>query len=187
MRTAVYIDDSGTPGNISKSKYDALDKKTWVGLILNPEERIEAHFQMLGCIDELKSIFNANEFHFTDIYSGTREFKGVDLEKRLNIFWAFSEIHRMTQFPMLIQTFSSDDILRNRIIVEGEKVKVDNFDLKKASDFALYFLLFRMKMFFQANNTYPKPIEIIIDEGRQKKNTTQDCALLNGIVFNDKL
>ena len=86
MRTSVYIDDSGTPGNISKSQYDSKDRKTWVGLILNSEERIEANSQMLGCIDELKSMYNTNEFHFTDIYSGTKAFKGIDLEIRLGIF-----------------------------------------------------------------------------------------------------
>src|SRR5688572_28119861 len=168
MRTSVYIDDSGTPGYVSKSKYDNPDRKTWVGLILNQHERIEAHSQMLGCIEELSSMFNVKELHFTDIYSGTKEFKGVDLEVRLNIFRAFAEIHRITQFPMLIQTFTSDDILRNKIIFDGKKVKIDNFDLKNVSDFALFFLLHRIKQFFQKNTIYLKPIEIIIDEGRQK-------------------
>lgn len=187
MRTSVYIDDSGTPGNISKSKYDAKDRKTWVSLILNSDEQIEAQSQMLGCIDELKSMFKINEFHFTDIYSGTKDFKGINLETRLNIFRAFAEIHRITQFPMLIQTFTSDDILRNKIVLEGKKVKADNFDLKNTSDFALFFLLFRIKEFFKKNTHYSLPVEIIIDEGRQKKDTTQSCSLLNGILFNDKL
>lgn len=187
MRTTVYIDDSGTPGCVSKSKYDTNDRKTWVGLILNSEERIDAHSQMTDCIKELESMFNISEFHFTDIYSGTKKFKGINLEVRLNIFRAFAEIHRITQFPMLIQTFTSDDILRNKIIIDGEKVKIDNFDLKNVSDFALFFLLFRIKDFFKENTQYSNPIEIIIDEGRQKKSTTQDCSLLDGLLFNNKL
>lgn len=187
MRTYIYIDDSGTPGYISKSKYDTVDRKTWVCLILKPEEQIEAQSQMLSCIDELKSTFGINEFHFTDIYSGTKKFKGIDLQIRLNIFRAFAEIHRITQYPMLIQTFTSDDILRNRIIVDGKKVKADNFNLKDTSDFALFFLLVRIKQLFSKNPDYSKPVEIIIDEGRQKKDTAQSCSLLDGILFNDKL
>ena len=33
MRTGIYIDDTGTPGNISKSKYDTYERKTlkWLG------------------------------------------------------------------------------------------------------------------------------------------------------------
>lgn len=186
MRTAIYIDDTGTPGYISKSKYDTDERKTWVALILNPKERKEAAFQMLGCLEELKETLNANEFHFTDIYSGSKEFKGVDLKIRLNIFRAFAEIHRETQYPMIMQTFTSDDILRNRIIVDG-KVKADNFDLSKTSDFALFFLLFRIKKYFKENRQISLPFDIYIDEGRQKKNTTQKCELLDGMLYKNEI
>ena len=140
MRTAIYIDDSGTPGIKSKSRYDTTDRKTWVALILRPYEMAEAEFQMRGCLKELNEKLKASEFHFTDIYSGAKEFSGIDLSTRLNIFRAFAEINRATQFPMLIQTFTSDDILRNRIVVNDSPSKIDNFDLKKTSGFALFFL-----------------------------------------------
>jgi hypothetical protein len=187
VRTAIYIDDSGTPGMKSKSKYDATDRKTWVALILKPNERAEAEFQMQGCLKELSNTLKASEFHFTDIYSGEKEFSGIELRTRLNIFRTFAEIHRATQFPMLIQTFTSDDIMRNRIVIKGNPSKIDNFDLKKTSDFALFFLLFRIKQHLKENNHIPLPIDIIIDEGRQKKNTFQKCELLKDFLFDQKL
>lgn len=185
--TGIYIDDTGTPGMKSKSKYDATDKKTWIALILTPEQRKEAYTQMADCIDEIKSLFNATEFHFTDIYSGKREFENVELSSRLGIFQAFAEIFRQMQYPMLIQTFTSDDMLRSRIVVSDKKLKADNFKLSDPSDFALFFLLFRIKKYLQENKQIPLPVEIIIDEGRQKKNTTQKCELLKGYLHNDTL
>lgn len=187
MRTTVYIDDSGTPGYVSNSKYDTVDRKTWVGLILNPDERIEANLQMKEHIDKLKLRFNANEFHFTDIYSGRKGFEGVDLKVRLDIFRIFAEIHKQAQYPMFIQTFTSDDILRNKIVLAGQEVKMDNFDLKNVSDLTLYFLLLRIKEFFEKNTQYSRPIEIIIDEGRQKKDTSQDCVLLEDMLLDNKI
>ena len=185
--TGIYIDDSGTPGIKSKSKYDTTDRKTWIALILKPEQRKEASLQIQGCIDEIKEIFNASEFHFTDIYSGKKEFKSIDLSVRLNIFRAFAEIFRLTEYPLIIQTFTSDDILRNGIIVKDKKIKVDNFNLSDTSDFALLFLLFRIKSYLQENKQIPLPVEIIIDEGRQKKNTTQKIELLEGYIYNQEI
>jgi hypothetical protein len=66
--TGIYIDDTGTSGMKSKSNYDAIHKKTWIALILTPEQRQEAYIQMNGCVEEIKTRFNAKEFHFIDIY-----------------------------------------------------------------------------------------------------------------------
>ena len=142
---------------------------------------------MRGCLQELNNALKASEFHFTDIYSGEKEFSGIDLGTRLNIFRAFAEIHRTTQFPMLIQTFTADDIMRSRIVITGNPSKIDNFDLKKTSDFALFFLLFRIKQYLRENGHVPLPVDIIIDEGRQKKNTFQTCTLLKDFLFDQKL
>lgn len=184
--TSIYIDDTGTPGIKSKSVYDTVDKKTWMALILNSEQKSEAEIQMKGCIQLLKEEFNASEFHFTDIYSGKNEFKNITLEKRMGIFKAFAEIFRQMKYPMLIQTFTSDDILRNRFLIEGKNIKIDNFRLSDTGDFALFFLLFRIKKYL-VETKVSLPVEIIIDEGRQKKNTTQKCDLLKGYLYNDVL
>ncbi len=185
--TGIYIDDTGTPGIKSKSIYDTTDRKTWVALILSKEQRKEAYSQMEGCIKEIKIMFGASEFHFTDIYSGTKEFASVDLRVRIEIFRGFAEIFKQMKYPMLIQTFTSDDILRNKIVISDKKIKADNFNLSNTSDLALFFLLFRIKNYLKENINIPLPIEIIIDEGRQKKNTIQKCELLKGYLNNENL
>lgn len=147
MIGGIYIDDTGTPGTISKSKYDSTDRKSWLALILTASQRKTAYEQMRGCLLELNSICNASEFHFTDIYNGKGEFKSVTLSVRLGIFRTFAEIFRLMKYPMLIQTFTSDDLLRNKIVVANGKVKLDGFTLKDPGEFALFFLLFRIKKY----------------------------------------
>ncbi len=51
----------------------------------------------------------------------------------------------------------------------------------------MFFLLWRIKNFLKKNACYSSPVEIIIDEGRQKKDTTQSCSLFDGMLFNDEL
>lgn len=185
MRTAVYIDDTGTSGLKSKSKYDSKDSKSWFALILSPQERIFANEQMKDCLNELKSMYNAEEFHFSDIFGGRNEFKKLNLQDKLRIFWLFSEVHREMQYPILMQTFSQDEYSRNKITMNIPQ-EIDNFKLNNASDFALFNLLLRIKNYF-TNNSHLIPIEIIIDEGRQKKNTTQNIELYGDILLNKTL
>ena len=173
MSTYIYIDDTGTPGIRSMSKYSDTDRKTWVALILNQEQNSDIKRQMLECISELKKVSKADEFHFTDIYSGSGKFKDVSPDTRFALFQFVAEIYRLTNFPLLIQTFTKDDLLRNRIIVPKQPVKADGFDLSKTSDMALLFLLVRIKILFKEKNKYRLPASIIIDEGRQKPNTIQ--------------
>lgn len=39
MRTGIFIDDTGNPGIISKSKYDSKKRKMWLAVIINSNKR----------------------------------------------------------------------------------------------------------------------------------------------------
>lgn len=176
MNTTVYIDDTGTSGLKSKSVYDSKRSVSWFAIVLTSEERLFAEIQMKDCLNELKNTYNASEFHFTDIYGGRKEFEGIDLDKRLNIFYLFADVYKRMEYPLLMQTFSPEEYSRNSLINNVGKQKIDGFDLNNYSDFALYHLLLRIKRYLNGNS-YSYPLEIIIDEGRQKKNSIQSCNL----------
>jgi hypothetical protein len=185
MSTYVYIDDTGTSGLQSKSKFDSPDSKSWFALILNDKQKEYCDVQMKDCLDILKERYNAKEFHFSDIYAGRKEFKEVDYDERMSIFCLFAEVHKDEQFPMLMQTFSKDDFERNKF-TDIENVLVDGFNLKNERDFSLYHLLLRINRFLKTHK-YDDPFEIIIDEGKQKKDTTQSCKLFGKKLLNGKL
>ncbi|WEK21328.1 MAG: DUF3800 domain-containing protein [Candidatus Pedobacter colombiensis] len=186
MRTGIFIDDTGNAGNETESIYDGTDRKSWLALILTPEQRIEAADQMGYLLNELKTNLGADEFHFKDIYNGQGQFKGVDIELRKQIFRSFANIFYDMNYPMLIQTMTAADMARNKLISNNPKIKADNFKLTDTSDFALFILFFRIKHFLTSKNRIPSPVDIIIDEGRQKPNTTQRVELLGGLLHNSE-
>lgn len=193
MNIGIFIDDTGSPGLKVNSRYLTTDRKTWVAVILTELERIEAKEQLTECIKYIKDEFNADEFHFKDIYNGANQFKNIDLEIRLEIFKAFAEIFKTYKWPMIVQTFNNHNMYENKLIYENitkinEAVKIDNFNLKDNGDLALFYLLFKCKKYIEKNkNEYSLPVDFIIDEGRQKANTYQTTTLLEGIANNNKL
>jgi hypothetical protein len=187
MLTGIYIDDSGNPGKISASKYDSKNRKTWIALILTPEERLEANMVMEFFLDKLKKEINATEFHFTDIYSGNGQFKDLGLDIRLDMFETFAGIYELYKYPLLMQTLSSEDIPRNKLTTNPQKKKYDGLNLNDSEDLALCTLLFKIKKFLQANPNIPRPVEIIIDQGRQKPNTVQHCSMLGNMLYNQEI
>ena len=183
-KPAIYIDDTGTPQK-SKSKYDCGNWESYVAVLLSPAERIEISKLIL----ELKKIVNetikVDEFHFTEIFSGTKQFKGVDLELRLEIFNSFIEIYRMYDCPIVIQSITDDDVIRNKMeYVRGKKR--DGFDFNNNSHLCLWLLLVRI-----VNNDiikeYNSPFEIFVDAGKQKPNSKQKIEQIKSITENSEI
>ncbi len=183
-KPAIYIDDTGTPQK-SKSKYDCGNWESYVAVLLKPNERKE----ITKLILELKKIVNksikVDEFHFTEIFSGTKQFKGVALEIRLEIFNSFIEIYRMYDCPIVIQSITDDDVIRNKMeYIRGYKNY--GFDFDKNSHLCLWLLLVRI-----VNNdiikNYNLPFEIFVDAGKQKPNTVQKIEQIKNITENSEI
>ncbi len=184
METIIYIDESGNSGQKTNSKYASTDLISYYALILSPEARKDALMQMPECLSLLKKEFNAEEFHFTDIYSGRNEFNGIELSKRLQIFWMFADVFRNMQYPILMQSFSPEDYARNHF-TNLENEYQDGFNLKNHKDFALYHLFLRINSEVKKNkNKYSLPFEIVIDEGRRNNGSEQECGLFGDMLKN---
>lgn len=171
MRTGIFIDDSGNPGITSESIYDTADRKSWLALILNPKDRKEATNQLSQLLANLKEQTGANEFHFTHIFNGKKEFANVPLNKRIQIMETFATIFSVKQYPMIIQTSTGEELGRNNILVSDAKIKCDNFHLDNVSEQALFFLLVRIKGFLKSGMV-PLPVDIVIDESDRRKTST---------------
>lgn len=174
MRAGIFIDDSGNPGTQTENVYDTTDRKSWYAVVLTSEQRIQAHSFMTALIRENFSIYGAKEFHFTDIFSGVRSYKGVSLDTRLQIFEHFATIFRDMKYPILHMTMTSADYERSKIVRPKGKHLIDGFDMTRHEDLTLCYLLLRCHYFLKKNrNGYP-PVEIVIDAGRQKDGSIQE-------------
>lgn len=184
MGASIYIDDTGTPEK-SKSKYDPGYWKTWVAMILTEVE----NERLLSIVSELqrnlKKEFNADEFHFTNIFSGKEEFKKVHPKQRIEIFTSFAEIYKEFKFPILVQSLTNDDITRNRMDIL-RSLKIDNFDFSNIEHMTLWFLLYKISN-EKALNAYHSSMNIYVDAGKQKPNTKQKVDVLKNIAVNSQI
>lgn len=184
MGASIYIDDTGTPEK-SKSKYDPGNWKTWVAMILTEDEQAELVTIVGELQKNLKQKYNAEEFHFTNIFSAKKEFKKVNTEERINIFIGFAEIYKRFRFPLLIQSLTDDDITRNRMDI-FRNLKIDNFDFSNIEHMSLWFLLNKIanEKFFKS---YNRPFNIYVDAGKQKPNTKQKIEVLKKIAVDSSI
>lgn len=183
MATYIYIDDTGNAQHRSGFKYDTSKSASWCAIILNEKQYDSALKFMNYMSNELQKQLDMDEFHFADIFSAKDIYRNV--ENRFDIFKDFSRFSALEQYIVILQSFGEDDYKRNKI--EKTNTVIDGFKLYEYSDFALFILLLRIKDYLSSNLSYTKPYKIVIDEGRYKNNSYQDCLILGDLLENKKI
>lgn len=163
----IFVDDTGSPGIKNAPPNFHPERKSWVAVVVLSELMPEILEQFPRAVQTLHELVGADEFHFTDIYSGTRQFKGVDLQVRLALFEFMAHMFSCYKFPVVVQTFDPDTLAHIRS--RGDERLPDAippFDLTQVEDAALLFLLLRLKRFMENGSTSPKVrARVFIDEG----------------------
>ena len=167
----IFIDDTGSPGIQGAPENFHPERKTWVAIVIPPSQIGEVMEQMPQALDELHNTMGAEEFHFTDIYSGKKQFKDVDLQVRLSFFEFMAHIFSAYNFPIIVQTFDPETLADVRSRSKGQiPDSIPHFDFTQCNDLALFFLLSRLKMYMQETTTFPNiKARVFIDEGFKKK------------------
>ncbi|HFE9685126.1 TPA: DUF3800 domain-containing protein [Clostridium perfringens] len=177
----VYIDDSGSPGQAPANKFLVPDTKIWAGVILSLEDKEFIDTIIESAKIKLQEKLQFSEFHFTDIYSGRNDFKGVDSQLRLEIFELFVELYNKIK-PYIVVTCAGRGTLENSGFSERYiSTKVDSFNYSNPSDYSLHTLILIINEYFEENYKEDNiEVEVIIDEGRQNVNTTQKLTSISG-------
>ncbi len=165
-KSLICIDDSGTPGTEAASKHLHKDRKTWVAIFFDEEDVAFLSKGYPSILNAVKDRFGSEELHFTDIYSGKREWKDVTLDDRMFIFKTFAEVFAIQQFELIVQTISPDHLSEHPQIKERS---AGPFDYSKPDEAALAFLLARISRFCKDHqDDYEQPTRIVVDNGWKK-------------------
>jgi len=185
----VFIDDTGSPGITDAPANFHPERKTWVAVIVPPSQIAEVMRQMPLALDSLRQSVGADEFHFTDIYSGKKQFKSIDLQVRLGLFEFMAYIFSAYRFPIIVQTFDPETLADMRTRSGGQLPdSIPPFDFTKCDDLALFWLLLRLKRYMKEMETYPNTkARVFIDEGYKNNGIairipTFDDAFADGQV-----
>lgn len=185
----IFIDDTGSPGLTDTPPNYLPGRKSWVAVIVPPHHMPEVLEQFDRALHALKELTGATEFHFTDIYSGRKEFKNVDLQIRLKLFEFMAFIFSRYQFPIIVQTFDSETLADIRRRMAGQLPdRIPYFDFTREEDTALFFLLTRIKWFMEKTPRFPDvKARVFVDEGYKKngvgiKIPTFETVFCEGLV-----
>jgi hypothetical protein len=165
--SGVFIDDTGAPGHHSPTIYLHPDRKTWVAVLLTHEQLVEAYQQMPRALEELHQSLGIREFHFAELLSG-KGTRDVPFDVRLAVFRFMAYIFSVYRYPILVQTFSPENIAEHQELLESGGA-AGPFDLTDPTDLSLLFLLWQIRHYFADNRSaFPRPAVVFTDEGRFK-------------------
>ena len=170
----VFIDETGSPGLQTKTRALHSERKSWVGVIVPRSHMKEVWEQLPHALDELSRLTRANEFHFTDIYGGRKQFVEVPLEVRLGIFRFMAHIFSIYGFPIFVQTLDPNSLGKLQSQMAWPS-RVGPFNTEKHQDLALLILLWRIKSYLNKRAARPFcSARVFVDEGYMKDGVSID-------------
>lgn len=184
LSTYIYIDDSGTSGDISHSKHIDTSRKIWAAIVLTSDVKyeIEEKIKQKLCKINIENKTNLSEFHFTNIYSSKKEYANLSPEIRLEIIQWFVDLYNEYR-PYVLVTSCDKNTLKNSGFSETFlNFSIDGFRFKKPDDFSLWLLLLMCQEHLLKNpELYQLPTQIYIDSGRQKAGSTQTVLSISDV------
>lgn len=167
----VFVDDTGSQGQMQGLRHMPNDRHTWVGLVVPPHMGAHVFEQMDGCLNLINSYADVEEFHFVDIYGGNGKWEDVDISVRLGIFSAFSSIVKRENFRIFNQTLWNDHkavryFSRRMPMICGK-------EMKHPKICSLVILMIKIRKFLEAQGW--SNVMIVIDEGIEKAGAIKKC------------
>jgi hypothetical protein len=182
----VFIDDTGSPGLVATPGHLHPKRKTWVAVIVPRHQIAEIMEQFPRALSELGQQVGATEFHFTEIYQGTKQFEKVPFKLRMALFGFMAHIFNVYQFPVLVQTLDPDnkavELFRQKF-----PERLGAFDLRSHEDLALFLLFIRTKWLLR-DEMDGQSVRLFLDAGRFKAGSSVvvpglDPPFINGEII----
>lgn len=174
MEHIIIVDDTGTAGATSNSKHISPDTKTWVGVLLESNVAGALEQNINEALQLLREKLDITEFHFTEIYSGKKQFRNISSEDRLEIFEFFSQLYNLYTPMVFVSSTNNKTIVNSNLPSVIRKLKLSGFDPNKNDDFSLLLLVLKCTEFMDREDMkHLRPVTLYIDEGKQKKDTVQ--------------
>ncbi len=188
----IYIDDAGTPGVQSKSKFLPEDRKSYCAVIVPGEVAHQVSIALDIFLNGVKKDYGAEELHFTDIYSGRGVWKKVTVEDRIKVFDLMLMIMSKFRLPVFFQT--SSETFEISKMAQLTSIEGEWWNLSNTSHQALLFLIHvianELRTFRRESSTPPEfrePFEVIVDEGLMKPGAQAELPSWSDVVLDKKL
>jgi hypothetical protein len=179
MTHLIVIDDTGSPGDFRETRFLKENRKTFVSVFIHSQNRISIENTLDTIISTLNNEFEISEIHLTDLVNRQNKCSKIPDDSALAVIKLLSDWFSLIQLPFIVQTCNDKTFAENSIPLQGE---YENFDFGKGQDQALFLTLLQIKEFMK--QYFPNDmVEIVIDEGRMKKNNIEKIGFLKDIII----
>lgn len=182
MEYLLFVDDT----NFNKNKKSNIlnnEIVSMAGCLISTNEIENVVGDLNFHLDDLKELYGADEFHFTDIYNRKKAFKGIDLDDTLSMIAVFAEIVDQYDLDLFVQTINKDFLDKNAGFCRVLDIVLNNIGLEKAHDlekyeaYGLIMLLLKANQYIKAKDPNNKIVAVFCDEGIKPSGSAIDFEL----------
>lgn len=188
MKYYLFIDDTNFEKN-KKSSVLNSEKISMVGFLLPENKFMPVAYDLRDSLEELKTEYNADEFHFTDIYNRKHDFQGINSDDVLSMIACFSDIVDYHDLKFVVQTINdknyskiqefTDETFLNQMKELGFPINNQN---NIYEEYALMMCIARAEKYIKNLDSKNTLIQVYCDEGlleKGKKVILQNAEKLN--------
>ena len=188
MKYYLFIDDTNFEKN-KKSSVLNSEKISMVGFLLPEDKFMPVAYDLRDSLEELKTEYNADEFHFTDIYNRKHDFQGINSDDVLSMIACFSDIVDYHDLKFVVQTINdknyskiqefTDETFLNQMKELGFPINNQN---NIYEEYALMMCIARAEKYIKNLDSKNTLIQVYCDEGlleKGKKVILQNAEKLN--------
>lgn len=182
MQYLLFVDDTGF--NKNKNSRNLNDEKiSMVGCLVPAGEIEQLAGELNFQLSELKELYNADEYHFTDICNHKNQFEGIDGYDALSMIQLFAEIIKEYDIKIVTQTITGEILEKNNdLISEVDKIAAkcglsNTSEAQKNESRALILNILNAKKYVESLSGDNEIAAVFCDEGLRKNNAETKIKL----------
>lgn len=182
MQYLLFVDDTGFNKNKNSRKLND-EMISMVGCLVAVDKIQDLANELNFQLSELKELYDADEYHFTDICNHKNQFEGIDGYDALSMIQLFAEIIKEYDIKIVTQTITSemlekkDDLIAGVDAIARECGFSSTSEAQKNESRALILNILDAKKYVESLSGNNEIAAVFCDEGLRKNNAETKIKL----------
>ncbi len=182
MQYLLFVDDTGFNKNKNSRRLND-ENISMVGCLVAVDKIQDLANELNFQLSELKELYDADEYHFTDICNHKNQFEGIDGYDALSMIQLFAEIIKEYDIKIVTQTITSEMLEKNNdLISEVDKIAAkcglsNTSEAQKNESRALILNILNAKKYVESLSGDNEIAAVFCDEGLRKNNAETKIKL----------
>lgn len=182
MQYLLFVDDTGFNKNKNSKRLND-EKISMVGCLVAVDKIQDLANELNFQLSELKELYDADEYHFTDICNHKNQFEGIDGYDALSMIQLFAEIIKEYDIKIVTQTITSKMLEKKGDLIAGVDAIArecgfsSTSEAQKNESRALILNILNAKKYVESLSGNNEIAAVFCDEGLRKNNAETKIKL----------